>query len=203
MSDIYRLKEHEEEIAAMDGFGQKSADNLLQAIENSKETEPWRFLYALSIPNVGTDAAKRIIRYCGGSIYSFIDKLKTGEDLSRAENVGEVINKSVYEWKQNQDRMDDFAELVDLLSFKEEKLDSNVLAGKTVVITGTLETFENRDAFIAFVEANGGKVAGSVSKKTAYLVNNDVFSSSSKNKKAQELGVPIVSEIEFRNLVLG
>ena len=99
--------------------------------------------------------------------------------------------------------MDDFAELVDLLSFKEEKLDSNVLAGKTVVITGTLETFENRDAFIAFVEANGGKVAGSVSKKTAYLVNNDVFSSSSKNKKAQELGVPIVSEIEFRNLVLG
>lgn len=203
LSDIYRLKEHEEEIAAMDGFGQKSADNLLQAIENSKETEPWRFLYALSIPNVGTDAAKRIIRYCGGSIYGFIDKLKTGEDLSRAENVGEVINKSVYEWKQNQDRMDDFAELVDLLSFKEEKLDSNVLAGKTVVITGTLETFENRDAFIAFVEANGGKVAGSVSKKTAYLVNNDVFSSSSKNKKAQELGVPIVSEIEFRNIVLG
>ena len=129
-----------------------------------------------------------------------LDNIK---DLSRAENVGEVINKSVYEWKQNQDRMDDFAELVDLLSFKEEKLDSNVLAGKTVVITGTLETFENRDAFIAFVEANGGKVAGSVSKKTAYLVNNDVFSSSSKNKKAQELGVPIVSEIEFRNLVLG
>lgn len=204
LSDLYRLHEHQAEMEAMEGFGKKSTDNLLKSIENSKHIEPWRFLYAMSIPNVGRDVSKKIMRFCGGTMNGFIEKLKFGEDVFRgAEDVGEVIVASVYEWKQNHHFMEDFADLVALMEFTQTENISDVLAGKTVVITGTLETFKNRDEFIAFVEANGGKVAGSVSKKTSYLVNNDVFSDSSKNKKAKELGVPIVSEVEFKNLVLG
>lgn len=209
-SDIYRLHEHYDEIAGMEGFGEKSARNIMDAIEKSRDTEGYRFLYALGIPNVGTDAAKRIMRWCGGHISGFIEKLKLSEDFSGIEGIGTVVNDSIYRWKSDKARMDDFADLVDILKFKEDELlagnpsltASNALDGKTVVITGSLETFRNRDEFITFVEANGGRVAGSVSKKTDYLVNNDVFSNSSKNRKAKEFGIPILSEQEFKNIVL-
>lgn len=204
LSDIYRLQDHKAEMEQMEGFGKKSVGNILKSIEASKHVEPWRFLYAMSIPNVGRDVSKKIIRFCGGSFDAFLEKLKYGEDVFRgAEDVGEVIQASIYDWKQNRHFTEDMANLVDMMDFIQSDNTSDVLAGKTVVITGTLETFKNRDEFIAFVEQNGGKVSGSVSKKTSYLVNNDVFSNSSKNKKAKELGVPIVNEKEFKALVLG
>ena len=204
LSDIYRLQDHKAEMEQMEGFGKKSVENILKSIEASKHVEPWRFLYAMSIPNVGRDVSKKIIRFCGGSFDAFLEKLKFGEDVFRgAEDVGEVIQASIYDWKQNRHFTEDMANLVDMMDFIQSDNTSDVLAGKTVVITGTLETFKNRDEFIAFVEQNGGKVSGSVSKKTSYLVNNDVFSNSSKNKKAKELGVPIVNEKEFKTLVLG
>lgn len=203
LSDIYRLQDHKDEMEQMEGFGKKSVENILKSIEASKYVEPWRFLYAMSIPNVGRDVSKKIIRFCGGSFEAFLDKLRYGEDVFRdAEDVGEVIQASIYEWKQNRHFTEDMANLVEMMDFIQSGNTSDVLAGKTVVITGTLETFKNRDEFIAFVEQNGGKVSGSVSKKTSYLVNNDVFSNSSKNKKAKELGVPIVNEREFTALVL-
>lgn len=204
LTDIYHLEEHRAEIESMDGFGKKSADKLLAAIEKSRDVEPWRFLYALNIPHVGRDASKKIIRFCGGSFEGFVEKLRYGEDVFRgAKDVGDVITASIYEWNYNKSFTDDMADLVDLMRFTKTDMTSDVLAGKTIVITGTLETFKNRDEFIAFIEMNGGKVAGSVSKKTAYLVNNDTFSESSKNNKAMDLGIPIVNEIEFKNMVLG
>lgn len=210
LSDIYQLHIYRDEIAKMDGFGEKSANNILEAIERSRNTEGYRFLYALGIPNVGTDAAKRIIRWCGGTVAGFIEKLRFCEDFAGIEGIGGVINNSIYCWKADKGKMEDFSRLIDVLEFQEEGRQDNasadtysdVLKGKTVVITGSLHTFKNRDAFIAFVEANGGKVAGSVSKKTDYLVNNDVFSNSSKNRKAKELDIPILSEEEFKNIVL-
>ncbi|MCD8082217.1 MAG: NAD-dependent DNA ligase LigA [Clostridiales bacterium] len=204
LADIYHLEEHSSEIAALDGFGELSVKNLLDAIEASRDVEPWRFLYAMNIPNVGRDASKKIIRYCGGTISGFVEKLRYGEDLTRADTIGEVISQSVYDWKQDHARQEDFADLIDRMRFKESAdTGSEMLTGKTVVITGSLVTFKNREAFIQFVEQNGGKVSGSVSKKTDYLVNNDALSNSTKNRKAKELEIPILTEEEFRNLVLG
>jgi len=204
LMDIYRLEEHREEIESMEGFGEKSADNIFAAIEESRTVEPWRFLYAMNIPNVGRDASKKIIRFSGGTFEGFLEKLRMGESFQGAADVGNVTDQSIYDWKQKRGYVDDMADLLDLMSFvANEDNSSTVLEGKNIVITGSLEAFKNREAFIAFVESNGGKVVGSVSKKTTYLVNNDAFSSSSKNVKARALGIPILNELEFKNMVLG
>lgn len=200
LTDIYRLNNHRAEIEALEGFGRKSADNLFASIDASRAVEPWRFLYALNIPNVGRDASKKILRFCGGTMGEFVEKLQNDESFLDAEDVGDITNLSIQEWKKDGNNVHEMLELMDLMQFQVSEATTDILKGKTVVITGKLETFQNRDAFIAFVEKNGGKVAGSVSANTAYLVNNDVNSESSKNKKAKSIGVPIVSELEFKKL---
>lgn len=202
LTDIYRLENHRAEIEAQEGFGKKSADNLFASIDASRVVEPWRFLYALNIPNVGRDTSKKILRFCGGTMEGFVEKIQNDESFLDAEDIGDITNQSIHEWKEEGNNVNEMLELMGLMQFKLPKAAADTLRGKTVVITGKLETFKNRDEFIAFVEENGGKVAGSVSANTAYLVNNDVGSASSKNKKAKSLGVPIVSELEFKDIVL-
>lgn len=201
LTDIYRLENYRAEIEAMEGFGKKSADKLFASIIASKVVEPWRFLYALDIPNVGRDASKKILRICGGSIEGFVKRIQSGEDFLDAEDVGDVTNQLILEWKKDEEKVKEMLELMELMQFTRSKGAADVLKGKTVVITGKLKTFKNRDELIAFVEDNGGKVAGSVSANTSYLINNDVNSASSKNIKAKSLGVPIISELEFKDIV--
>lgn len=202
LTDIYQLSSHRKTIEKMEGFGKKSADNLFESIEASKFVEPWRFLYALNIPYVGRDASKKILRFCGGTMERFVEMLQNSEAFLQVDDIGEITNQSIYEWKEDGDSMEEMLELMKLMQFRLVETASDVLNGKTVVVTGTLEAFKNRDEFIAFVEENGGKVSGSVSSNTVYLVNNDVTSDSKKNRKAKELGIPIVGDQEFKDIVL-
>ena len=198
-ADIYRLSRYAEEIRQLEGFGQKSCDNLLAAIERSRSNaDAIRFLNALSIPQIGIDAAKRLVDACGWP--GFIQTLEQGNGFAEIERFGPERSAAVCNWFENQENRRVFNELTEILNITEVEPATEVkgsCVGLTFVITGDVHQFKNRDAFKAYVEANGGKVAGSVSKKTSFLVNNDVESTSSKNMKARELGIPILSEDEF------
>ena len=197
--DIYRLSRYGEEIRQMEGYGQKSLENLLAAIEKSRRnTDAVHFLTALCIPQIAGDAAKRLVGAYGWP--GLVTELEKGADFSAVDGIGPERSAAVLGWYGSEENRRVFRELLDLMEIppaeaKAEK--QGVCAGLTFAITGDVHLFRNRDAFKAYVEANGGKVAGSVSKKTAYLVNNDLTSSSSKNTKARELGVPIISEEAF------
>ena len=197
-ADLFRLGEHAEAIRAMEGFGQKSCDNLLAAIEKSRvSTDAIHFLTALCIPQIGSDAAKKLIGAYGWP--GFAEKLDEGRSFDEVDGIGPERSAAIYGWYTEQNKAL-FHELIGLMEIPpaEPKTEAaGACAGLTFVITGDVHRFRNRDAFKAYVEANGGKVAGSVSKKTDFLVNNDVESTSSKNKKAKDLGVPILSEDEF------
>ena len=199
--DIYRLAEHKEAICDMEGFGQKSYDKMISSIEKSKEVLLPNLIYALGILNVGLSNAKII---CKAFDYD-ISRLKnaTVEELSEIDGVGEVIAKSFVDFFNDDNKLSEFNDLCENLDIKiPEKTEGNAnISGKTFVITGSLNTYENRNALKDLIESLGGKVAGSVSAKTNYLINNDVTSNSSKNKKAKELGVSIISEEDF-NLLL-
>ena len=201
LGDIYRLAEHKEAICDMEGFGQKSYDKMISSIEKSKEVLLPNLIYALGILNVGLSNAKII---CKAFDYD-ISRLKnaTVEELSEIDGVGEVIAKSFVDFFNDDNKLSEFNDLCENLDIKiPEKTEGNAnISGKTFVITGSLNTYENRNALKDLIESLGGKVAGSVSAKTNYLINNDVTSNSSKNKKAKELGVSIISEEDF-NLLL-
>ena len=198
-SDVFRLERHAEEIRAMEGFGQKSCDNLLSAVERSRtHTDAVHFLTALCIPQIGLDAAKRLVGAYGWP--GFVEALQAGTSFAEVDGIGPERSRAVYEWYGEAENKKTFGELLDLLEIPETapaEAASGTCLGLTFVITGEVHTFKNRDEFKAYVEQNGGKVAGSVSKKTHFLVNNDLASASSKNRKAQELGIPIISEDEF------
>ncbi len=198
-SDIYHLPEHFDEIMAMEGFGKKSCENLGAAIEKSRQADPVHLLFALCIPMVGVDAAKRIIRALG--FEGFLLRLKEGEGFLDLNGVGPERSASILSWYEKEGFRREFEHLLAELSIApsapEEESGKKKLSGLSIVITGNVFRFENRDAFKAYVESEGGKVTGSVSQKTAFLVNNDSASTSSKNRKAAELGIPILSEEEF------
>ncbi len=198
-ADIFRLDRHAEAIKALEGFGQKSCDNLLTAVEKSRVgTDAVHFLTALCIPQIGVDAAKRLVDAYGWP--GFIRALDEGADFAGVDGLGPERSAAIYGWYENETNRRVFRELTGLMRIPEAEPVTEVkgsCVGLTFVITGDVHTFKNRDAFKAYVEANGGKVAGSVSKKTSYLVNNDPASASSKNRKARELSVPILSEDEF------
>ena len=200
-ADIYRLSNHKEAICDMEGFGDKSYDKMISSIEKSREVLLPNLIYALGILNVGLSNAKII---CKAFDYD-IDKLKaaTVEELSEIDKVGEVIARSFVDYFRDEKKLGEFDELIKELDIKiPEKGESNAsVEGKTFVITGSLVTYENRNALKDLIESLGGKVAGSVSAKTDYLINNDVLSNSSKNKKAKELGVSIISEEDFNALI--
>ena len=198
-ADIFHLGEHVDAIRSMEGFGQRSCEKLLSAIERSRVgTDAIHFLTALCIPQIGADAAKKIIEACGWSV--FLDRVDIGYGFADVDGIGEERSLAICNWFENSANRSVFSELLQLLDIvnvgaKQESGGS--CTGLTFVITGDVHTFKNRDEFKAYVESQGGKVAGSVSKKTNYLVNNDIESASSKNQKAKSLGVPIISEDEF------
>ena len=198
-ADVFRLSHHADEIRELEGYGQKSCDNLLAAIEKSRTgTDAVHFLTALSIPQIGGDAAKRLVDAYGWP--GFVKALEEEADLASVNGLGPERSACIRTWYEDEKNRSVFYELLEILEIAASEPVTEVkgsCAGLTFVITGDVHQFKNRDEFKAYVEANGGKVAGSVSKKTNFLVNNDVTSTSSKNTKARELGIPILSEDDF------
>lgn len=199
-ADFFHLDKWEETITVMNGYGEKSFKNIMKAIEKAKNTTFAQFIYALSIPMVGEGQAKSLEKAYKGSVKDFLNDMFIGKDFSYIEGIGEKINESIQLFAAKHMRPTPAAWIMDLYkicNFKEYQETGNKLEGLTFVITGDVHIFKNRDEFKAYVTANGGKVAGSVSKKTSYLVNNDTESTSSKNQKAKELGIEIISEDTF------
>lgn len=197
--DLYSLGYYRDEIVAMEGFGEKSCSNLLASIEKSKKTTLPRFIYALGIPNVGLSNARLICNHYENSL----DKLLEAdpEEMTMIVGIGPIIAQSVRDYFENEHNRNVIKELRAHLDFEKpvvENIPSDKdLTGLTFVITGSVEHFKNRKELKEKIEALGGKVTGSVTKNTDYLINNDVTSGSSKNKKAKELGVPIIDEESF------
>ncbi len=198
-ADLFRLNRYADEIRSMEGFGQKSCDNLFAAIEKSRTgTDAVHFLTALCIPQIGLDAAKKLAGAYGWP--GFVEALEAGTSFAGVDGIGPERSGAVYEWYGDPENRQTFRELLDLLdipSAAPAEAAAGPCVGLTFVITGDVHQFRNRDEFKAYVEANGGKVAGSVSRKTSYLVTNDTGSASAKNKKAAELGIPVLSEDAF------
>ena len=200
-ADIYRLGAKADEIATMEGFGRKSAENLRAAIEKARKRPANRFLVALSIPLCGQDVAKRLLGAMGWKELFERARSATAVDaFASLDGIGPVKSEKFVTWFRddaNRSLVDDLLGEVTLEDFQAAGGDGRC-AKLTFVVTGDVRRFANRDELKAYVEQEGGKVAGSVSGKTDFLINNDVTSTSGKNRKAQELGVPIISEDEFR-----
>ena len=197
--DIYELEHYKDAIIEMDGFGEKSYENLIENIKKSSHTTLPRLVYALGIANIGVANAKVL---CKEFDYDLQKLMQADEEtISQIEGIGSVIAKSVTDYFKNEKNQRKLEHLLTYLTFEKMKIETgNPLSGKQFVITGSVNQFENRNAMKEFIENSGGKVTGSVSKKTDYLINNDTESSSSKNKKAKELGIPILSEEDFLKL---
>lgn len=197
LSDIFYLKSRAEAICKMPGFGSKSCENLLASIEKSRTVSAVNFLVSLSIPMIGEYAAKSILNAIGYE--GFLDIVRDpSRDFTHISGIGPERSKALTDWFSDIENADAFSHLRQELDIRyESKAKEGGCAGLTFVITGDVHTFANRAAFKEYVESKGGKVTGSVSKKTDYLVNNDAQSNSEKNRKAQALGVPIITEDEF------
>ena len=196
-SDIFYLKEYADEIRNLPGFGDKSCENLLAAIEKSRTVSAVNFLVALSIPMIGNYAAKSILNEMGYDGFMNV-VADLNKDFTHVPGIGPERSKALTDWFSDIDNADEFSHLERVLNIQyESQVKEGSCAGLTFVITGDVHTFANRAAFKKYVESKGGKVTGSVSKKTDYLVNNEAESSSEKNRKAKALGVPIITEDEF------
>ena len=197
--DIFEIGKYKEQIVEMEGFGQKSFDNLMASLERAKETTLAKVIYSLGITGIGLANAKVICKYFDDDIKKI--RHADVEEISSIEGIGPVIAGSLADYfssEENNKKLDHLLGHLHLIH--EETSEEQVFAGKTFVITGSVEHFSNRSEAKEFIEARGGKVTGSVTKKTDYLINNDKMSASSKNKKAQELGIPILSEEDFLEL---
>ena len=195
-ADLFRISRFRDEIIQMEGFGQKSFEKLTGALDKARHTSLPKLLFSLGIPNVGLSGAKLICRYYNQDLDQILRADE--EELTQIEGVGPVIAHSFCQYFADPDRRKEFEDLLSELTIeKEEEGTSDLLAGKTFVITGSVNHFKNRNEMKAAIEKAGGKTAGSVSAKTSYLVNNDIHSASSKNKKAKELGVAIITEEEL------
>ncbi len=195
--DIYHLRERRDEVRQLEGFHERSTDNLLQSIEKSRALPVARMLYALGIPGIGLANAKLIARH-----FSYdLEQMKQAQlsELSEIDNVGPVLAEAFYGYMHDAEKMEELNALVAELEFTEpeESNTEQTLAGAVFVITGSLDHFENRNELKALIEARGGKVTGKVTGKTLCLINNDAASQSTKNKEAKALGVRIVTEDEF------
>ena len=193
--DVYNLAPHYSELAKISGFGKRSVEKLQKAIENSKNVEFDHFIAALSIPGIGTSQAKELAKKF--KTWEAFEEAGCGNfDFSKLDSFGEVANRNIHTWFQTMYQEDRIPQLVRNLHFIGENSANkdNSLSGITFVITGSLTHFENRDSLKKELESRGAKVSGSVSAKTDFLVNNDINSTSSKNKKAKQLNIPIVNE---------
>ena len=197
--DIFEISRHREEIVTMEGFGEKSFENLMASLEKAKETTLAKVIYSLGIANIGLANAKVICRHFDDEL----EKIRHAdeEEVSSIDTIGPVIARSLTEYfadPENNRKLDHL--MSHLVIKKEEKKGEQIFQNMNFVITGSLEHFDNRNQAKELVESLGGKVTGSVTKKTNYLINNDTTSNSSKNKKARELGIPVISEEEFLKL---
>lgn len=200
-TDIFKLEKYKDEIISLDGFGEKSYNNLIEAIKKSCNVNMANFIYALGINNVGLSNSRLLCKY-----YDYnIDAIINGEvdELIGIDGFGEVIAQSIKKYFSHQPNIDLIKEALKFVDLQkpETNNDNQILAGKTFVITGDVHHYKNRKELQAEIEKLGGKVTSSVSAKTDYLINNNVNSTSSKNKKAISLNVPIISEDEFMEIL--
>ncbi|MGI6070327.1 MAG: NAD-dependent DNA ligase LigA [Blautia sp.] len=198
--DIFEIYKHKDEIVEMEGFGQKSYENLVDSLEKAKKTTLPRLLYGLGIPGVGTANAKLICSHFEDNM----DRIcrASAEEISQIDGVGPVIAGNIagyFAKEENRKRLEHLLSHIDLE--KRSQGEDKRFAGMNFVVTGSVHHFANRDEVKAVIEAKGGKVTGSVTSKTAYLINNDTASASSKNKKAKELGIPVISEEDFLEML--
>lgn len=193
LADIFKIAQYEDEIVDMEGFGKKSFDNLMEALQKAKKTTPERLLYAIGITGIGKANARLI----AGECHNRWDEIQglTVDRLLQIEGIGDVMAESFCSYFADEKNKELVAQLLEVLNLDESQEEvGTALEGKTFVITGSLNHFENRDQLKDLIQRQGGKVSGSVSAKTSYLINNDITSTSGKNKKAKELGVPIIDE---------
>ena len=199
-SDLYRLAKYKKQIIELDGFGEKSYENIIKSIDDKRNVELYRVINSFGISGIGTANAKILAKYYGGDF----DKIRaaTVEELCNIDSIGPVLAESIYEFFHDKNNIKIINDLLtEIKIIDSNNIGSNKLDGSTFVITGSLNNFSNRDELIQVIEDNGGKSATSVSSKTTYLINNDTTSNSSKNKKAKELGVKIISENEFMEMI--
>ncbi|HAF26593.1 MAG TPA: DNA ligase (NAD(+)) LigA, partial [Lachnospiraceae bacterium] len=201
LPDLFKLSRFKDEIENMEGFGEKSYVNLIEACENARTTTLARFLYALGIAGVGSANAKILARFFDEDY----EKIKGAgfDEISEAEGFGGVLAMAVSSYFSDEKKLKEADGLYKELNIQapvQNTEKSENISGKTFVITGSVYHFSNRSELKEYIEERGGKVSGSVSAKTDYLINNDVTSTSGKNKKAKELGVKIISEEDFLNL---
>ncbi|MDY2612459.1 NAD-dependent DNA ligase LigA [Bariatricus sp. SGI.161] len=200
-ADIFHLDRYQEEIQTLDGFGKKSYQNLIASIEKARTTTLPRVIYALGIANIGLANAKMICKEFQYDVEAMLQA--TTEDLGAISGVGEVIARAFVDYFSAERHVKQLRDLLAELDIPKEEAESGkqIFAGVNFVITGSVEHFANRGEVKELIESLGGKVTGSVTSKTNYLINNDVTSTSSKNKKANELGIPIISEEMFLNMI--
>lgn len=197
--DIFEISRYKDEIVEMEGFGQKSYDNLMESLERAKETTLPRVIYSLGIANIGLANAKVICRHFDNDL----DRIRHAslEEVSDIDTIGPVIAGNLLAYFKDEDNNRRLDHLMSFLHIQEDSpKQEQIFEGMNFVITGSLVHFGNRSEAKELIESLGGKVTGSVTKKTNYLINNDIQSNSSKNKKARELGIPILSEEDFRKL---
>ena len=197
--DIFEIEKFRDEIVTMEGFGEKSYENLMNSIEKAEETTLAKVIYSLGIANIGLSNAKVICRHFDDDL----DKIRSAdeEEISAIDGIGPDIAKSLTKYFSNPENNQKVDHLLKYLHINKEEISGEqIFAGMNFVITGSLEHFSNRGEAKNLIESLGGKVTGSVTGKTNYLINNDMTSNSSKNKKARELGIPILSEEDFLKL---
>ena len=202
-ADLFRLEQYEEQIVAMEGLGEKSFERLKAALKQASSTTLPRVIYGLGIAGIGLANAKMLAKYFS---YDFAAmRTATVEELVEVDGIGAVLAEAWVEFFMNEKNNKEVEDLLACLTIEKEQENRTdaVFEGMTFVITGSVEHFANRKALQAAIEERGGKATGSVTSKTTYLVNNDTTSNSSKNKKAKELGIPIISEAEFISLMGG
>ena len=196
LADIYHLERYQEEIVQMEGFGEKSYRNMIDSIERSRTPELGALIYALGIPGIGVANAKMLAKAFGYDLNRI--RSASQEELTEIDGIGAVIAADVSAYFADPASAAQLDELLDELTIQiEETNEEQTLEGKVFVITGSVSHFANRNELKAYIEARGGKVTGSVSAKTDYLINNDAASNSTKNRKARELGIRILTEEEF------
>ncbi len=198
--DVYRLPAHRTEIAEMDGFGEKSAQNLTDAVEKARNVNDQKLLYALCIPLVGQDVAKRLLSaYPVNELIAMAENAEQEDVFSSIDGIGPEKSASFVRWFKDADNAAVVRDLLSEITVREtERIEAGQLCqALTFVVTGDVYHYKNRNELKAYIESQGGKVTGSVSKSTSFLINNDIASTSGKNQKAIQLGIPIISEDEF------
>ena len=196
-ADLFRLQRYEDEITQMEGFGEKSYQNLISSIERAREAPLARVIYALGITGIGLANARVICRFYRNDLDAM--RSAQAEELSEIEGIGEVLAKAFHDYFREEKNAVQLDHLLQEITIAAENMEESeqTLSGLSFVITGSLTHYENRNELKAVIETKGGKVTGSVTSKTACLINNDTASNSSKNKKAKELGIRILSEEDF------